>query len=368
MRTFRVALMCIILALSANTLSGQSNQNSNWNIPTWEPGIGMVFQHEEAFSAARISMGARNLLLKNRLGFYYVLEYRGNIQFQEDVTDFYFRDLLGANYSLSKSFSVHSALGVFRKGILLNGDLRGGGFYWANLQHGRLRKEFGITYTLPNYPVSVDFSYSNWVGPTATFAYLIPMKQKRPTINSKRDTIIIINRDTLTVVNRDTLTVIHRDTITVNNRDTIALIKPDTGIIINRNTVTIDADSVQRATKVAEQKIVTEILKQSNVYFAFNSDYLDTINKAKMFTLIEYLQTHLDAKLIVYGSSDKRGSDEYNLLLSAARAKNVRTYLIEQGISESRINFAAYGELKAKGETEEEQTLERCVEFEIQFN
>ena len=352
--------MCIILALSANTLSGQSNQNSSWNIPTWEPGIGMVFQHEEAFSAARISMGARNLLLKNRLGFYYVLEYRGNIQFQEDVTDFYFRDLLGANYSLSKSFSVHAALGVFRKGILLNGDLRGGGFYWANLQHGRLRKEFGITYTLPNYPVSVDFSYSNWVGPTATFAYLIPMKQKRPTINSKRDTIIIINRDTLTVVNRDTLTVIHRDTITVINRDT--------SLLINRNTVTIDADSVQRATKVAEQKIVTEILKQSNVYFAFNSDYLDTINKAKMFTLIEYLQTHLDAKLIVYGSSDKRGSDEYNLLLSAARAKNVRTYLIEQGISESRINFAAYGELKAKGETEEEQTLERCVEFEIQFN
>lgn len=361
MRTIRVALMCLLLTLSANTLSGQSNQNSSWNIPTWEPGIGMVFQHEEAFSAARISMGARNLLLKNRLGFYYVLEYRGNIQFQEDVTDFYFRDLLGANYSLSKSFSVHAALGVFRKGILLNGDLRGGGFYWANLQRGRLRKEFGITYTLPKYPVSIDFSYSNWVGPTATFAYLIPMKQKRPTINSKqRDTIIIINRDTLTVVNRDTLTVIHRDTITVINRDT--------ALLINRDIVTIDADSMQRAAKVAEQKIVTEILKQSNVYFAFNSDYLDTINKAKMSKLIEYLQTHLDANLTVYGSSDKRGSDEYNLLLSAARAENVRTYLVEQGISESRINFAAYGELKAKGETEEEQTLDRYVEFEIQFN
>ena len=360
MRTVRVALMCLSLAFSANTLSGQSNQNSSWNIPTWEPGIGMVFQHEEAFSAARISMSARNLLLKNRLGFYYVLEYRGNIQFQEDISNFYFRDLLGANYSLSKSFTVHAALGVFRKGILLNGEKRGGGFYWSNLQHGRLRKEFGITYTFPHHPVSVDFSYSNWVGPTATFAYLIPMKQRRPTTKYKPDTITIIRRDTLTVVNRDTLTVIHRDTITLINRDT--------ALLIDRDTVTIDADSIQRAAKLAERKIVTEILKQSSVYFAFNSDYLDTINKAKMFKLIEYLQTHLDAKLIVYGSSDKRGSDEYNLLLSAARAKNVRTYLIEQGISETRINCAAYGEQKSKSETEEEQTLDRCVEFEIQFN
>jgi outer membrane protein OmpA-like peptidoglycan-associated protein len=352
MRTIRIALMCLLLALRAITLSGQSNQNLDWNIPTWEPGIGMVFQHEEKFSAARISLGARNLLLKNRLGFYYVLEYRGNIQFQEDITDFYFRDLLGTNYSLNRSFSVHAALGVFRKGILLNGDLRGGEFYWANLQYGRLRKEIGITYTLPTYPVSFAFSYSNWVGPTATFAYFIPIKQKKPTIQSNRDTVTVINRDTITVINRDTITVINRDTITV----------------FNRVTVMNDDDSLVRAAKIAEKIIVAEILKQSNVYFALNSDYLDTINKAKMFKLIEYLKTHLDAKLIVYGSADKRGSDEYNLLLSAARAKNVRTYLIEQGISETRIDFAAYGEQKSKSETEEEQTLDRCVEFEIQFN
>ena len=133
-------------------------------LPSFEAGLGVVFKHQEDFSALRFTAGAKDVLLKNRLGFYYVVEYRGGINFQEDQTDFYFRDILGVIVSVNKSFALRAGVGMFRKGLIT-----------ANGTEGRLRKQISITYQIPQYPVSVDIGYSQWVGPTATFRYVMPM-------------------------------------------------------------------------------------------------------------------------------------------------------------------------------------------------
>ena len=133
-------------------------------LPSFEAGLGVVFKHKEDFSALRFTAGAKDVLLKNRLGFYYVVEYRGGINFQEDQTDFYFRDILGVIVSVNKSFALRAGVGMFRKGLIT-----------ANGTEGRLRKQISITYQIPQYPVSVDIGYSQWVGPTSTFRYVIPM-------------------------------------------------------------------------------------------------------------------------------------------------------------------------------------------------
>ena len=44
------------------------------------------------------------------------------------------------------------------------------------------------------------------------------------------------------------------------------------------------------------------------------------------------------------GNSDEWGSDEYNYSLALKRAKAVKTYLINEGIDESRITIISYGE------------------------
>ena len=132
--------------------------------PSFEAGLGVVFKHQEDFSALRFTAGAKDVLLKNRLGFYYVVEYRGGINFQEDQTDFYFRDVLGVIVSVNKSFALRAGVGMFRKGLIT-----------ANGTEGRLRKQISITYQIPQYPVSVDIGYSQWVGPTATFRYVMPL-------------------------------------------------------------------------------------------------------------------------------------------------------------------------------------------------
>ena len=134
------------------------------SLPSFEAGLGVVFKHQEDFSALRFTAGAKDVLLKNRLGFYYVVEYRGGINFQEDQTDFYFRDVLGVIVSVNKSFALRAGVGMFRKGLIT-----------ANGTEGRLRKQISITYQIPQYPVSVDIGYSQWVGPTTTFRYVIPM-------------------------------------------------------------------------------------------------------------------------------------------------------------------------------------------------
>lgn len=43
----------------------------------------------------------------------------------------------------------------------------------------------------------------------------------------------------------------------------------------------------------------------------------------------------------------------------------MKEYLVSQGIQANRIKTVAYGETKAKGETEEERSLNRCAEFII---
>ncbi|MBM3938289.1 MAG: OmpA family protein [Sphingomonadales bacterium] len=352
MKKFLLVLMCAFLSLTVGDVTAQSASQPSWNVASWEPGLGMVFRHQEKFSAARLQLGTRNLFIKNRVGVYYILEYRGGIQFQEDGTSFYFRDLLGLNYSVNKSFSVHGGMGVFRKGILQSGILRGGQYYYNNLQFGRLRKEIGITYKIPQYPVSVDICYSTWVGPTATFGYVLPMNRKKLG-NAPLKSIPVY--DVPVIVETKPEKVEQPAVIdTVVEQPVYVETKPE--VVEPVVTPTVDTKP---------EVDLTALAKQSTTYYPFNQAELSASNKEKLEALIAYLKSNPKCKATVYGNADVLGSESYNLTLSANRAKNVKTYLISQGILANRIKVVAYGETKAKGETEEERALNRCVEFSL---
>jgi outer membrane protein OmpA-like peptidoglycan-associated protein len=57
----------------------------------------------------------------------------------------------------------------------------------------------------------------------------------------------------------------------------------------------------------------------------------------------QYLQQHPDAKLILSGYADVRGSSEHNQALSQRRDDRVKSFLVEQGIPEDRIETSAFG-------------------------
>ncbi len=350
MNKFIPAILCLLTLGFGSKVQAQSASQPRWNVASWEPGLGMVFRHQEKFSAARVQLGTRNLILKNRVGFYYILEYRGGIQFAEDNTKFYFRDLLGANYSVNKSFSIHGGLGMFRKGLLLSGEARGGEYYYNNIQFGRLRKEIGITYKIPQYPISVDICYSTWVGPTATFGYVIPMNQKKLG-NAPLKSIPVYENPVVVETKPEPETPVKViDTVVEQVVVVETKPEPETPVVVVETKPEVD---------------LNELAKQSTTYYAFNVAALNEANKENLEALVAYMKANPKSKTTIYGNADRLGSESYNLTLSATRAKNVKTYLVSQGIPANRIKVVAYGEEKAKGETEEERALNRCVEFGI---
>ena len=376
MKNIILSLIIVLVTVFLPQTGNAQATKEKWNVASWEPGLGMVFRHQEKFSAARLYLGTRNLLIKNRVGIYYILEYRGGIKFQEDGTNFYFRDLMGLNYSVNKSFSIHGGMGVFRKGILQSGEARGGEFYYNRAQFGRLRKEVGITFRIPQYPVSVDLCYSTWVGPTATFGYIIPMKQKKLG-NAPLKSIPMYDIPVVVETKPEKEEVVAPTVDTIVSIPVIVEVIPEP-IKIAVPIDTIVTQPVLVITKPVEiEPVVTQpvetvpgvdiagLAKQSTTYYPFNVDTLNQSNKDNLQALIAYVSENPKAKITILGNADRMGSESYNLSLSAARAKKVKEYLVSQGVQASRIKTVAYGEVKAKGETEEERALNRCVEFII---
>ena len=72
-------------------------------------------------------------------------------------------------------------------------------------------------------------------------------------------------------------------------------------------------------------------------------------------------------KVLIEGHTDDRGRDKYNLRLSQARAKAVRTYLIKKGIDAERLTAQGFGETKPKvpNDSAENRQINRRVVFTI---
>jgi peptidoglycan-associated lipoprotein len=67
----------------------------------------------------------------------------------------------------------------------------------------------------------------------------------------------------------------------------------------------------------------------------------------------------------VEGHCDERGSEEYNLALGERRANAVKRYLVDLGVSSSRLRTVSFGESKpaVQGHTESAFRYNRRSEF-----
>ena len=52
-------------------------------------------------------------------------------------------------------------------------------------------------------------------------------------------------------------------------------------------------------------------------------------------------------QVTVQGHTDERGGEEYNLALGERRAKAVKQYLVDLGVSASRLRVVSFGEAKS---------------------
>jgi outer membrane protein OmpA-like peptidoglycan-associated protein len=83
-----------------------------------------------------------------------------------------------------------------------------------------------------------------------------------------------------------------------------------------------------------------------NIFFDLDKFTLRPESVNELERLLKLLNENPTMRIEISGHTDTRGSAEHNQLLSQNRAKAVVDYLVEHGISASRLEFAGYGETK----------------------
>ncbi|AZA79616.1 OmpA family protein [Chryseobacterium sp. G0186] len=111
-------------------------------------------------------------------------------------------------------------------------------------------------------------------------------------------------------------------------------------------------------------------MNESIVNFAFDSSNLTSVAQANLDKLEKVLEDNPDTNINIYGHTDSKGADAYNLKLSQRRADAVKAYLASKGIASNRMFTKGEGEGMpvASNDTEEGRAKNRRVEFAITAN
>lgn len=90
--------------------------------------------------------------------------------------------------------------------------------------------------------------------------------------------------------------------------------------------------------------IPEEAIRLDNVYYDFNKATLQPESYPSLDTLVQILNENPTILIELAAHTDSKGTDEYNMNLSQARAKSVVDYLISKGIDNGRLLPKGYGE------------------------
>lgn len=104
-----------------------------------------------------------------------------------------------------------------------------------------------------------------------------------------------------------------------------------------------------------------------NVFFAYNSYELENVSRVELNRLVDFMNSNPGVELEISGHTDNTGSEEYNQILSANRAKAVFDYLIKEGVKSERLSFKGMAEKYPidTNETPEGRANNRRTEFKI---
>ena len=120
--------------------------------------------------------------------------------------------------------------------------------------------------------------------------------------------------------------------------------------------------AAERAEAMARSQFVNE-----HVLYAFDSAALSPMAQDILKRKAAYLDDKKGLTVVIEGHCDDRGTLEYNLALGERRAESARAYLIDLGISSSRLTTISYGEERPldRGSNEEAWAKNRRSQFVI---
>jgi peptidoglycan-associated lipoprotein len=106
-------------------------------------------------------------------------------------------------------------------------------------------------------------------------------------------------------------------------------------------------EEMARQKAMEEERLMEEaknMFLNDDIHFEFDSSTLTSEAQMILKKKAEWLQNNPEAMSTIEGHCDDRGTSEYNLALGDRRATSAKNFLVDLGISASRLTTISYGE------------------------
>lgn len=140
------------------------------------------------------------------------------------------------------------------------------------------------------------------------------------------------------------------------------------------NGFNLNTDGLYRANLVNDILLEETFLEKLEVLFDFDEAIIKPEFNKTLDRFVRDLKRQPSARVNIGAHADSKGTHEYNLELSGKRATAVTSYLLNRGISKSRIDARGFGEELILNRcsdgvecTDEEHSLNRRAEIKIQL-
>jgi len=101
----------------------------------------------------------------------------------------------------------------------------------------------------------------------------------------------------------------------------------------------LKAEAVERDMMMAKNRFLNE-----NIYFDFDRSVLTLQAQELLKEKAQWMRDNPDANVVIEGHCDERGTNAYNLALGERRAESAKTFLVNLGVSGTRMTTISYGE------------------------
>ncbi len=121
---------------------------------------------------------------------------------------------------------------------------------------------------------------------------------------------------------------------------------------------------------LANQNPLTDpnhILYKRSVFFDFDSYVVKDEYRSLVQAHAQYLRDNGNARVLLQGNTDERGSREYNLALGQRRADSVKNAMTLSGAKDSQIESVSLGEEKPRGSGHDEASWAENRRTDIRY-
>jgi peptidoglycan-associated lipoprotein len=100
----------------------------------------------------------------------------------------------------------------------------------------------------------------------------------------------------------------------------------------------------EEPTPVPPPTTLDDMVMREDIYFDFDKSNLKPAAQENLLRKAEWLRDNPEVTITIEGHCDERGTNEYNLALGDRRAESAKGFLVNLGISASRLTTISYGE------------------------